>query len=378
MGLFSCITEPLRSCYARLAHGQRYPVSNGQMRAPGHFASYVVNHHAPGLVRSNAQVFGELNVSLSNLQPKVAKKESVNLSPTSALVMSLAGIHVFEINGDYELSLPKLNRYELMMAGKVQESLSQITGTLEWQKLPMDVKHYIHNLHQYRKAHFMRQALDAIKRGYKQIVLVGNGYNPMVVSLAETYPNVQFYCTDYDSKVVADCQHIYRKLDLPNINYIVHDCAGEEKLMDCLTSQTDFDPLKSTYSQVEGLQYYLRPDQEAHLFDDLLSHYSEHEADLPNALTFDFYDAKRVMDPQNIHGSHYCQVYETLNHIFGNHFYARPTTIEQYQKSEQNFEPQEVALPLPPKYDECVDPHAWDECSPPMRILQLTRKHPEN
>jgi hypothetical protein len=112
---------------------------------------------------------------------------------------------------------------------------------------------------QWRKTYFYNDACEVLQTvDYDQMVLFGDGMNPMVIALANEYPDKQFYCTDNDEDLVAQRQKILKELGISNVHCLYHDGNSPETLKSAL-HMNGCDTSKPVYAHMEGFVSYLQP-----------------------------------------------------------------------------------------------------------------------
>ena len=372
MGLLKCLSAPFVACY-RASH----PTPRHDPLEEGQCIDMRVRNTRPQVSAYQAPA-AQNDTPLSQIHVQFVPPD---LSPTSSLVLNWAGTNVFAVHYDKIWATPKLSEYMRLLGPQINKSLATITENPAWKAAPPGVNAYGEQSHIYRKAIFMRQAEQAIAKGYKQIVLVANGYNPMVVALAERHPDVRFFCSDYDKTVVDNCRDIFRKLDLPNVEYALHNCAVRGKLSEYLYKTTHFDTEHPAYCQLEGLTYYLTADQEKALLDDLLSMNQGYTGILPNAVLLDMTDQERLDDTTSPCSEYWHDIKTAIHKVFDvgdRRLYYRPSLITNYDfmacPNVDDYSVEEIAPVLPPIYKEVeprVDLRAWTHYPPVNRFLEI-------
>jgi hypothetical protein len=323
-------------------------------------------------------------IPLSELQPRIVESEGKPIAPTSAFVLRLAGAKVFKA---FTLDSPKMDAYLAALDHQITLSDTIITKDSLWQELHQDVKDFATQLHIHRKAIFWQKADQAIAAGYTQIVLVGNGYNPMAVALAEANPTVRIICTDYDQDIISHCNKIADELGLNNLDYVHFDCAlPEPTLSDVLSEEWDFNQFTPTHFQVEGLSYYLTEEQEADLLDDMLNMHGPSDTSaglVPNEVILDFCDEEQMRNFDNPNSLLHDRMVSTVGAILGSKFTYRTSMIGDYEAKAINNAFRAASVKTIPTHMNVVDaqqfknaeprfePDYWDNAQPTGKIIRL-------
>lgn len=194
------------------------------------------------------------------------------LISTSAFVLKYAGIQCFRND---KTPLPKLAKYLELLSGSIDKCSAYLTEEPAWKALPEEaITHAKIHLKE-RKYKFMTEIEKELNKPPKpeQVVLVANGYNPMVVALAEKYPETKFYVTDKSREACNWNKTAYAKLGLNNILVVNSDCTRENLIH--RLEKTSFDAYISSQSKfllfnrtsptifaLEGITYYLSEPEE--------------------------------------------------------------------------------------------------------------------
>jgi len=114
-----------------------------------------------------------------------------------------------------------------------------------------------------RKHVFEKNIRKAIADGATQVVILGGGFDTLVMRLRKHFPEVQFFEIDHPSTSVVKKAVIEKKkaeypdIDGPNAHYIAADFE-KTSLKELLEKEKSFKPDSKTAFMAEGVLFYLR------------------------------------------------------------------------------------------------------------------------
>ena len=170
---------------------------------------------------------------------------------------------------------PEMNRLNSAFSIRARDSLTK--RIIDWLPpgfaiwlmdtmfVPGLMQHYI-----FRKRYIEQQVIHAIGQGTSQVINLGAGFDTLALRIASAFPAVQFIEIDRPATQKA-------KLDaLPHIHYDVPSNAAfissdlaQQEIGQVFSSQSGFDPGKSTLVILEGVLMYLSESEVKKLFSDL-------------------------------------------------------------------------------------------------------------
>ncbi len=116
-----------------------------------------------------------------------------------------------------------------------------------------------------RKTFFENQAIDAIRNGAKQILILGAGYDTLAIRVADKFPEVNFFEIDEPATAALKIKGV-EAIGKPVNLRIVPEDLGMKTISEVLNAETNWDPNKQTVILAEGLLQYLTEDSVNDLF----------------------------------------------------------------------------------------------------------------
>lgn len=115
--------------------------------------------------------------------------------------------------------------------------------------------------------HEVEQALDA---GFTQVLVLGAGFDTLCLRLAPRFPDVSFFEIDHPSTARAKKKGVEDIGQPANLTLIPAD-LGKTRMVDVLRTDAGWDEHKQTIIVMEGLLYYLAPEDVLDVFDQSLA-----------------------------------------------------------------------------------------------------------
>lgn len=117
-----------------------------------------------------------------------------------------------------------------------------------------------------RKRYLEEVALDALLSGFRQVVIIGAGFDTLALRLHEAFPETGFFEIDHPAtqqvkKRAVESHHSLKR----NLHFISLDLA-RANLEESLLSHADYSPDARTLFIAEGLLMYLAPEEVNRIF----------------------------------------------------------------------------------------------------------------
>jgi methyltransferase (TIGR00027 family) len=116
-----------------------------------------------------------------------------------------------------------------------------------------------------RKIFMNHEVERAINDGFTQVLVLGAGFDTLCLRLAPQYPEVSFFEIDHPSTARAKKKGVEEIGQPANLTLIPAD-LGKTKMVDVLSADPAWDKNKQTIVVMEGLLYYLRPEDVLDVF----------------------------------------------------------------------------------------------------------------
>ena len=120
-----------------------------------------------------------------------------------------------------------------------------------------------------RKIFMNAEVERALKDGFTQVLVLGAGFDTLCLRLAPRYPDVSFFEIDHPSTARAKRKGVEDIGQPSNLTLIPAD-LGETRMVDVLGDDPGWDKHKQTMIVMEGLLYYLKPDDVLDVFSQAL------------------------------------------------------------------------------------------------------------
>lgn len=117
-----------------------------------------------------------------------------------------------------------------------------------------------------RKIFMNTEVERAIADGFTQVLVLGAGFDTLCLRLAPAYPDVAFFEIDHPATAAAKRRGVSEIGQPPNLTLISSNLA-EEDLVSVLASNAQWDTSAKTIIVMEGLLYYLSPDDVTDVFE---------------------------------------------------------------------------------------------------------------
>jgi methyltransferase (TIGR00027 family) len=170
-----------------------------------------------------------------------------------------------ELCGRFVGALPRMAR--LLDAAMSSRPLRPLARALEHFTLPGIKLHYA-----LRKRYLEEVARDAILGGFRQVVVIGAGFDTLALRLNEAFPRVRFFEVDHPAtqrvKTRAVGQHDAHDGSLRFVSLDLVRGSLEKSLL----SLADYDRTADTLFVAEGLLMYLTPAETGLIFEFIRSH----------------------------------------------------------------------------------------------------------
>jgi methyltransferase (TIGR00027 family) len=120
-----------------------------------------------------------------------------------------------------------------------------------------------------RKIFMNNEVERAINDGFIQVLVLGAGFDTLCLRLAPRFPEVSFFEIDHPSTARAKKKGVEEIGQPANLTLIPAD-LGKTKMVDILGADPAWDKNKQTIIVMEGLLYYLRPEDVLDVFSQAL------------------------------------------------------------------------------------------------------------
>ncbi|MFT5048246.1 MAG: methyltransferase (TIGR00027 family), partial [Porticoccaceae bacterium] len=121
-----------------------------------------------------------------------------------------------------------------------------------------------------RKIFMNREVERALNDGFTQVLVLGAGFDTLCLRLAPRFPEVSFFEIDHPSTARAKKKGVEEIGQPANLTLTPAD-LGEAKLVDVLGTDPGWDKHKQTIIVMEGLLYYLTPEDVLDVFNQALT-----------------------------------------------------------------------------------------------------------